>query len=298
MQDNLQQSSTAPEARIQARTRRQAMDWSLVLTSQGIHPVIEHDEESGWRLVVPSEEHDRAVGIIRVYRTENRHWLWRRPMFKTGALFDWGAAAWVALTVVFFWLSESHAQLREAGVMDTAAFGHGQWWRVFTATFLHADLGHLATNAAFGLLLLGLAMGRYGTGVGLLAAFLAGAGGNVAGWIVYPEGSHSLGASGVVMGALGLIAVQSFAYVKHHPRPARLIVAGVFGGLMLFVLLGLNPGSDVIAHLGGFVGGLLLGALLSLMPAVIREPVVNLIAGFFFTALVIWTWMLALAKQV
>ena len=36
--------------------------------------------------------------------------------------------------------------------------------------WLHADVGHFATNATFGLVLLGLVMGRYGTGVGLLAA--------------------------------------------------------------------------------------------------------------------------------
>jgi hypothetical protein len=35
-------------SRIPARTRRQAMDWSLVLTSQGIEHTIEHQEETGW----------------------------------------------------------------------------------------------------------------------------------------------------------------------------------------------------------------------------------------------------------
>ena len=219
-------------------------------------------------------------------------------MFKTGALFDWGATAWVALTVVFFWLSETHAKFREVGAMDTAEFGNGQWWRCFTATLLHADLGHLATNAAFGLLLLGLAMGRYGTGVGLLAAFLAGAAGNVAGWIVYQTGSRSLGASGVVMGALGLLAVQSFGYARRHPNPLKMIIASTVGGVMLFVLLGLNPGSDVIAHLGGFAAGLVLGTLLSLMPDLIHNPVMNLIAGFGFALLVIWSWVTALASLI
>ena len=272
------------------------MDWSLVLASQGIHPVIEHDDASGWALVIAADHHETALACIRLYRAENRRWLWRRPVFNTRALFDWGAVTWVLLTVVFFGLSESNARLRTVGVMDTTAFGDGEWWRAFTATLLHADLGHLATNSAFGLLLLGLAMGVYGTGVGLLSAFLAGVTGNVAGWIIYPDGSRSLGASGVVMGALGLVTVQSFAHLKAHPKPFKLIVAGVFGGIMLFVLLGTNPGSDLIAHAGGFIGGLLLGTLLSLIPNVMREPVINLIAGFLFAILVIWTWVLALAK--
>jgi len=162
------------------------------------------------------------------------------------------------LTVVFFWLSDTRANLSAAGIMNGAAVARGEWWRLFTATLLHADLGHLAANAVFGLVLIGLAMGQCGTGVGLLAAYLAGAGGNVASWLVYGEAHHGLGASGVVMGALGLLAVQSLPLLKGNPtretrngRPGR--------RRMLFVLLGLNPEADVVAHSGGFVAGLVLG---------------------------------------
>lgn len=294
MQDTLNQAAAPAGERIPARTKRQAMDWSLVLASQGISPLIEQSDQTGWALIVQQEEYDRAVSIIDLYRRENLRWPWRKPMFKTGPLFDWAAAAWVVLTIVIYWLSESHARLREVGAMDVTEIGNGEWWRLFTATLLHADLPHLATNAVFGLLLLGLAMGRYGTGVGLLAAFLAGAGGNVAGWLVYSTGSRSLGASGVVMGALGLVAVQSFAHLKSHPKPFRFAVAGVIGGVMLFSLLGLNPGSDVIAHLGGFVAGLVLGAVLSLLPELTRNPGLNAIAGIIFATLVVWTWALAM----
>jgi membrane associated rhomboid family serine protease len=68
--------------------------------------------------------------------------------------------------------------------------------------------------------------------------------------------------------------------------------------LMLFVLLGLNPEprTDVVAHLGGFVAGLLLGAALTLVPRLAQRPMVNLAAGFVFTALVILTWAQALTR--
>ncbi len=296
MPDAFNQPPTITEARIPARTRRQAMDWSLALASQGVEPVIENTEATGWALVVSAQDHEAAVAIIRQYRMENLGWGWRRRIFKSGPLFDWASAAWVSLTVVFYWLSVSHANIRAAGIMDTTAVAAGEWWRLFTATLLHGDLAHLASNAAFGFVLLGLAMARYGAGVGLLAAYLAGVGGNVADCLVYSDGQRSLGASGVVMGALGLIAVQSLAHLKSHPKPMKFIAAGVFGGVMLFVLLGLNPGADIIAHLGGFVAGLGLGTLLALVPAITRSPMFNLIAGFMFAALVVWTWVLALAK--
>ena len=41
-------------------------------------------------------------------------------------------------------------------------------------------------------------MGRYGPGLGLLAAYLAGVGGNLTAWAVYGESHRGLGASGVV----------------------------------------------------------------------------------------------------
>lgn len=289
-------SATPPVAHIPARTRRQAMDWSLVLASQGIEHGIEHTEEMGWSLVVAAKDYEASFGAIRQYRVENLRWLWRRPIFKPGLFFDWGSAAWVLLTVVFFWLSESRTDLRSVGVMDGAALARGEWWRLFTATLLHADLAHLAMNAVFGFFLLGLAMGRFGTGVGLLAAYIAGAGGNLAAWLVYGEPHRGLGASGVVMGALGLLAAQSVALLRKNPKALKFVIGGIMGGTMLFVLLGSSEGTDVVAHLGGFVAGLLLGAVLAVVPKLAQRPLVNLAAGFLFTAMVILTWALALTR--
>ena len=292
----MQESLPSSAARIRARTRRQAMDWSLVLASQGIEHRIEHTEEIGWALVVVAPDYEAALAIIRQYRVENLRWLWRRPIFKPGLFFDWGSAAWVLLTAIFFWLSEAHAGLRTVGVMDGAALERGEWWRLFTATLLHADLAHLATNGVFGFVLLGLAMGRFGTGVGLVAGYLAGAGGNLAAWLAYGEPHRSLGASGVVMGALGLIGVQSVVLLRRNLQALKFAIGGILGGTMLFVLLGLSPGADVVAHLGGFIAGLFLGAALVFVPKLARRPLVNLAAGFLFTALVIWTWVLALTR--
>lgn len=286
----------SPCARIPARTRRQAMDWGLVLASQSIEAVIEEQPETGWALVVSREDYERATAVIDQYRRENLRWPWRQPVSKSGLLFDWGSAAWVLLTIIFFWLSRTRTDLLNNGIMNGAAVAQGEWWRLFTATLLHGDLLHLATNAVFGLMLLGLAMGRFGTGLGLLAAFLAGVGGNVASWLVHGATLRGLGASGVVMGALGLLAAQSFGGWQRNPRTLRLAIVGLAGGMMLFVLLGLNPGTDVIAHLGGFLSGIFLGAILSLLPEISRRKPANLLAGGALAGLVIWTWLLALGK--
>src|SRR5438067_853716 len=70
-----------PYARIVARSRRQAMDWSLVLASQDIHPIIARPEESnGWGLLVDPAQYDRAIATIKQYRVENRGWSWKREV--------------------------------------------------------------------------------------------------------------------------------------------------------------------------------------------------------------------------
>ena len=274
------------------------MDWSLVLASQGIEHVVDRDEAAGWSLSVAEADYEKALAQIHQYQQENRHWRWRRPVFQPGLFFDWSSLAWVGLNIFFFWWSETAANLRTTGMMDGAAVTHGEWWRLFTATWLHADLAHIAMNAVFGFLFLGLVMGRYGPGVGLLAAYLAGAGGNLIVWLIYDETHRGLGASGVVMGALGLLTIQSATLLK--PRNAntfRLFAAGIFAGVLLFVLLGMSPEADVIAHFGGFVTGLLLGLLLALAPRLNRRPLVNLIAGILFAVLLILPWWLAFAHQ-
>lgn len=284
--------------RIPARSRRHAMDWSLALASQGIEAIIENEPETGWALVVSVQDYERAVATIRQYRLENVRWLWRKPIFKTGLLFDWTSFAWVVLMANFHWLSLARPHLRSVGIMDNTAVSHGAWWQLFTAITLHNDAAHLAMNAVFGFVLLGLAMGRYGTGAGLLAAYLAGAGGNVASWLVYGGEQQSLGASGMVMGALGLLAVQSLSLRRELPNATKYIIGGIAGGVMLFALLGLSPGTDVMAHFGGFVCGVMLGAMLSLVRDLAQKPLVNLVAGLLFAVIVIWTWVLALKAHV
>ena len=283
--------------RIRARTRRQAMDWSLVLVSQGIESTIEFEESgAGWTLLVTPEDHPRALEAIRLFRLENRRWPWRRPILKETALFDWGGLGWVLLLIFFFWATTKTPDLRVVGRMNSQAVFSGDWWRLFTATWLHADLAHLAMNASLGLVLVGLALGRHGTGCGLLLVCLSGAAGNLFAGLLATTPHLSLGASGMVMGSLGLLAFESFQ-AGNIPGPRWKAVLGTAAAtIMLFVLLGLNPGSDVLAHLGGFLGGLGLGVLASLVPNRASSTSLNAAAGFVFVGLVLWPWFTAVTR--
>jgi membrane associated rhomboid family serine protease len=290
------------------------MDWSLVLLSQAIEATIESgDHGLDWHLLVAAQDRERALEAIRLYQFENRRPRWSQEVIFQGLLFDWVSLVWLILLGVFFWVDASR-DLFSAGAMDPVAVTHHQWWRLFTAVWLHADLGHLVSNATIGLVLLGLVMGSYGTGAGMLAAYLAGVGGNLCVWLL-TAGSHlSLGASGMVMGCLGLLAAQSVWLWRHGLVAAKSFWSGLGGGLMLFVLLGLAPGTDVVAHAGGFATGIIFGALLALRPSLAvgllshpgelaehaKTPAFafsgcyNLLCGVIFAWLVVWPWWRAL----
>ncbi|HKS37188.1 MAG TPA: rhomboid family intramembrane serine protease [Verrucomicrobiae bacterium] len=290
-------SGESTRAVIPARSRRQAMDWSLVLLSQEIDCVIE-ESGNGWGLSVDSLNRDRATEILLQYRRENRGWRWQHRLPWPDFPFHSGAVMWCLLLVLFYGLSGiPSTHLETAGTLHSQAVLKGSWWQLFTAVVLHRDLAHLMANLTIGFVLLGLAMGRYGAGRGLLAAYLCGAAGNVLGVLLHAEPYRGCGASGMVMGALGLLAIQSLSFRRGRPFVAKYIVAGLSAGLMLFVLLGVgpDPATDVLAHLGGFAAGLLFGGLLTTAAGRRLSSAKNNVgAGILFGALLFLTWVLAL----
>ena len=282
---------------IPARSKQQALDWSLVLVSQGIDCTIERAVEDGrWQLLVERNQCQQAIQALRQYKTENRTPSWRATVPGTGLLFDWRSAAWFLLVIVIFGLGENpQFSLVRAGVMDCKAVWAGQWWRLFTAITLHRDVAHLASNVTTGMLLLGLAMGSFGPGIGLLSAYLTGVAGNLARLLLYGGPHSSLGASGMVFGALGLITGQMFVLLRGGISGRQLTIRAVLSGVLLLVLFGFSPETDVIAHIGGFVAGVLFGGLLVLFPNRLAESMLaNRLAELICAALVIWTWWAAL----
>jgi membrane associated rhomboid family serine protease len=172
----------------------------------------------------------------------------------------------------------------------------GEWWRLFTAITLHENLPHLAANLTTGFLLLGLAMARYGPAVALLAAFLAGAAGNGASLVIHSDASQSLGASGMVTGALGMLSVHSFSLWRKYRAARGLVLRGAMAGFLILVLIGFAPGSDIAAHLGGFLAGAVIGlALNAVRPAVLQGGWVNVAGALALAALVTFVWRQALA---
>lgn len=288
-------SGTEPPGRIPTRTRAQAMDWSLVLLSQGIESmVIREQEPPGWALQVSPEDLAAARSSLQRYEEENRAWPFRHPLPWIGFSFDWSVLAWVGLMTVLFALQGSPGiGLEQVGIGNAGLVRAGEWWRPVTATTLHADPAHLMMNAIFGFLLIGLAMGRFGSGLTLLATLACGVAANLVTTAWREDHVSGLGASGVVMAALGLLAADATVQYWKQKKPPRLMMEGILAGLMLFVLVGVSPTSDVAAHAIGCLSGLGAGLVLAYpSPTTIHDLRLNLSAGVTYCLILggAWGW--------
>jgi membrane associated rhomboid family serine protease len=279
---------------LECRSRAQALDWSLVLISQGVESVIgQRAEDHSWFLEVPEADLARARESVRAYERENAT-VWRREVKGTGLLFDARAAFWfVAMALFHFFIAQPETDFWLRGLMNRDAVLHGEWWRLFTATTLHANAAHLATNAATGFVFLGLAMGYHGAGVALLLSLLGGVLGNVASVLLHGPRFSNLGASGFLMASLGLLAAQAIAFAPNEKRLVRL-GRGIIAGALLVVLLGFSEKSDVVAHVGGFVGGVALGAIAVRLRGLLLKSSLQILAAVIGVAIVVATWAFAL----
>lgn len=273
------------------------MDWSLVLASQGIETTILRDSPAHrWNLIVSPSEFNRALAAIKQYRLENSGWSWRRQVPGANLQIHAGAILWCLYLVLFYIITTLvHPDLSRLGVMNNVAVSHGAWWRLFTSILLHADLAHLFANIVFGSLFLGLAMARFGPGIALLFSFLAGGAGNLFGFFIYLREYNGVGSSGMMMGALGLLCVHSFSLWRSNPKAAKYVLSGVISGIFIFILFGLTPGTDILAHAGGFIAGAFFGLLLSFIPEPkLQNKILNFGALFVLACLIGATWTLLL----
>lgn len=151
-----------------------------------------------------------------------------------------------------------------AGVLEK-----GEWWRPFTALFLHADMEHLAGNVVIGGFFCLMVATAFGPWRGWGMIFLAGYLGNlVNAWIHAPGPFYSLGASTATFGALGLVVGHGVVMVlrSHRFREMKRLLVPLGVGLGLFGWFGIGGAdTDVSAHLLGAGAGLLIGMFAALL---------------------------------
>ncbi|MCM3389735.1 rhomboid family intramembrane serine protease [Ureibacillus chungkukjangi] len=132
----------------------------------------------------------------------------------------------------------------------------GQWWRIITSMFIHADFMHVLFNM-FSLFLFGPELEKIAGKMRFLTIyFLAGIFGNVATFVLQAGNYASVGASGAIYGIFGAFAALVY-YTRHTMPQLKQVILPLV--VISVIITFISPNINVTGHIGGLVTGFLLG---------------------------------------
>ena len=249
--------------------RRECNERLLVLTAVGVEALISAVDGEFLLQVAPHDAGYAARHLLQ-YDAENRP---PPPLPPPPRVYGYawvGCAAYILVLVGIAWaLSNGLVRLDafDLGELDAARVQAGEWWRAWTALTLHLDAPHLAANLGAGTWFGYLAARQMGGGTAWFITVTGAAIANLLEALLGPPEHRAVGASTAVFSALGAMSAYSwrerFALPQRWARRWGPLIAGV-------ILLGWTGAGgegtdvDVVAHVGGFAVGALLGATAAL----------------------------------
>ncbi len=198
--------------------------------------------------------------------TTGSKWTWRDDLRElrltpvTDLLAATNVAIFLAMAVSSRTIQPSVSQLLAWGADFAPLTLNGQWWRLVSSGFLHANEWHLYFNM-LGLLALGSIVERgYGKValVGVYGATMFAASANS---MLWHHATVTLGASGAIFGLLGflippLATGELSLKAKRLRNPAKAFMLAALYNLVIGALV---PFIDNSAHIGGLVAGVGIG---------------------------------------
>ncbi|HWI52834.1 MAG TPA: rhomboid family intramembrane serine protease [Symbiobacteriaceae bacterium] len=178
---------------------------------------------------------------------------------------------WVVMTIMGGSLNateETDLLLKWGAVGRPDMWSDGEFWRLFTACFLHIGLAHLAMNG-YSLWVVGRSVEWLFGHTRMLFIYLAaGVAGSVASALLGPPLVLSAGASGAIFGLLGAIIWYRVSSPLGYRIKTRPLVVTLL--LNLGLNLALYKFIDNWNHAGGLVGGFIAAAAIG-VPAIAGE---------------------------
>jgi rhomboid family GlyGly-CTERM serine protease len=156
---------------------------------------------------------------------------------------------------------------RDLLMYDRSAIGHGEYWRLLTAHFVHLGSSHLLLNLV-GLVLAWLLVGKnYAALEWIFVLMLSLIAASAGFWFIDKDMLWYVGLSGALH---GLLLAGALRGLRSHLAESVLLCVLIVAKLAFEQLAGPLPGSEsasdgpvaVNAHLYGAIGGLLAAAIL------------------------------------
>ncbi|MEO7385954.1 MAG: rhomboid family intramembrane serine protease [Gammaproteobacteria bacterium] len=284
----------------ESRRRWECHEQALVLNALGIPHMIADGPRNSALLLVPADHAAIAREQLRLYAAENRRTTPRAALTLHGLGLP-GVMGYVLVLIGAFLVQGRVAfgvDWLEAGGLHGAAVRNGEWWRVLTALTLHADAGHLVANLFFGAFFGAFAGQFLGSGVAWATILLAAGAGNALDLLLLPSSHRAIGASTAVFTALGLIAALMWRAEARRTSTWARRYAPLIGAAVLLAYLGTGDAqTDAVAHLTGFIAGIVAGAAYDVRrPRWLQSLGVQVLAGFGTLALLAACWWLAVSS--
>lgn len=192
---------------------------------------------------------------MEVRKIFNSNYLSKKK-FSFGETF---AVLYIAISIILsltYWNNADYASLLAANFKQ--AVGMSEYWRLFTSTFVHADLKHFLSNLLMLYILFYFNAAFFGGVFTLVHTFIAGTIINYLTLSFYPPEVTLVGASGVVFYLWGFwLVLYLFIQTQYHIMSRFLRVGAIF--FILLVPSSLDPQTSYSAHYIGFVLGLFSG---------------------------------------
>ena len=179
-----------------------------------------------------------------------------RPLV-TWVLLGINVVLWIVLNISG--ASDDPNVLLRFGAMFGPLVAKGEYWRLFSAMFLHVGLMHLVFNG-FSLIIFGrIVESIYGKFQFLILYILAGLFGSAFSYMLNSI-AIGIGASGAIFGVIGALVAFFFTQSRNSGKMSKANLYGILmlAGINLFYGL-ITPGIDNWAHIGGFIAGVALG---------------------------------------
>ncbi len=253
---------------------QQAQDHGLVILAMGEACWVSVSEnDQNYLLHAEPQSASEILHELQIYKNEQTDAQHARNRPEPLETFHFSAGwevlgLWAAsLLVVFYQQMQDLSLVGRAASSSVGLIERHEWWRPFTALFLHSDAGHLAGNLASGVVFGALVSRSLGPLRAWCLILACGTLGNIlTSLLTYPKPFTSIGASTAVFAALGILTGLGFTISMRQQsgRSWAKVAAPVMAGLVLLGWLGgggPNTNTDVLGHAFGFGSGLVSGMI-------------------------------------
>lgn len=168
---------------------------------------------------------------------------------------------------------------------------NGEWWRLITAVFLHANILHVVLNMlalAYVGMLLEPVLGKFRF---VTAYFLTGLLASLCSFW-WNDFTVSIGASGAIFGVFGVFLALLFTHLLDSKTRKQLLFS-ITAFIVVNLIIGfVEVGIDNAAHVGGLIGGFVVG--FSFFPSLInpKNKNIKVISAFLVSVVFVFVSML------